>query len=595
MPITEFKLSKFTKPHADFFIGGAIFFAALMIFWFSPNYQIADSKYSMVVSESLLQHGSFALDHYAVPQASEIPNADGYQIKEINNHLYYFYPPGSSVLSVPYVALMNAFGVSAVNADGTHSLKGETTIQRGLAALLMAALACIFFYTARILLPRGWSSVVALAGALGTQIWSTASRGLWSDTWAILLLGFVILMLLWQESGRRPLNPVVLATLLAWMYFVRPTNALVVITVTAYVLLFFRRKFVLYAITGAAWGAGFVAYSWYHFGHLLPGYYTTNRLSTEVFWTALAGNFLSPSRGLLVYVPSLFFVAYALVRYRRELRWRRLVALSFIVMAGHLAASSCIAPWNGGGWCYGPRYSTGLVPWFVLLAILGIDAMRRWRAANETNSSLWNWRVPLGAGSLLVLLSLFINARGAISPETARWNAYPVNVDFQPERVWDWRYPQFLAGWLRPPPPKEFPFMQSRIDFASPEFEKYKWYGWSTGEGEFRWTETNDAGMFFALDKIDYSSLQIKLGTFLVPGKLDAQRVNIVLNGKEIATLLVSIGESRIYSVKLPENALQHKNTLTLKMPDAASPESLGIGSDERFLGVRAEWMEFEP
>jgi hypothetical protein len=47
--------------------------------------------------------------------------------------------------------------------------------------------------------------------------------------------------------------------------------------------------------------------------------------------------------------------------------------------------------------------------------------------------------------------------------------------------------------------------------------------------------------------------------------------------------------------VKLPENALRNRNILTLKMPDAASPEALGIGSDERSLGVRAEWMEFQP
>lgn len=101
--------------------------------------------------------------------------------------------------------------------------------------------------------------------------------------------------------------------------------------------------------------------------------------------------------------------------------------------------------------------------------------------------------------------------------------------------------------------------------------------------------------MTFTLDKTDYSSLQIKLGTFLVPGKLDAQRVNIVLNEKEFASLTLSKGESRIYSVKLPENALRNRNILTLKMPDAASPEALGIGSDERSLGVRAEWMEFQP
>lgn len=600
MYMTKFRLPQSINRKTDRIIGALLVIVVSLIFWFSPNRQIGDSNYSMLVSESLLQHGSFMLDFYQVPHLTPTPqrgwivNGNVYQMEWIDNHLYYFFPPGTSVLSAPYVALLNACGISAVNADGAPDIQGEITIQASLSALLMALLASVFFFTARLVLPRGWSVLVALAGAFGTQVWSTASRGLWTDTWALLLLGFVVWMLLAQEAGRRRLNPALLASLLAWTYFVRPTNAIPIAAVTIYLFVYHRRLIVPYVVTGAAWGAGFIAYSWYHFGHLLLGYYMANRLSGKMFWMALSGNLISPSRGLLVYVPVLFFVAYLLARYRREIMSRRLVVLSAAIIAGHLAAISSFLPWHGG-WCYGPRYSTGLVPWFVLLAILAIDAMRRWRAANAANVSLLNWQAPLVAGALLVLLCVFIHARGAASIETARWNASPVNVDVQPDRVWEWRYPQFMAGLILPPLPAEFPFAPAHIDFGSPEFEKFKWYGWSTSEEQFRWTETNEAGMAFTLDKTDYSSLQIKLGTFLVPGKLDAQRVNIVLNEKEFASLTLSKGESRIYSVKLPENALRNRNILTLKMPDAASPEALDIGSDERSLGVRAEWMEFQP
>jgi len=44
----------------------------------------------------------------------------------------------------------------------------------------MAGLAVIFFYTSRLVLPLTWSIVIALGGALGTQIFSTASRVLWT-------------------------------------------------------------------------------------------------------------------------------------------------------------------------------------------------------------------------------------------------------------------------------------------------------------------------------------------------------------------------------------------------------------------------------
>src|SRR6266516_88827 len=96
----------------------------------------------------------------------------------------------------------------------------------------------VFFFTSRLLLPTNWSGILALGGALGTQVWSTASRALWADTWGMLLLGIVVYLLLAHEVGRRRINPIVLATLLSWMYFVRPTYAVPILAITAYLFIF---------------------------------------------------------------------------------------------------------------------------------------------------------------------------------------------------------------------------------------------------------------------------------------------------------------------------------------------------------------------
>src|SRR6185295_10995456 len=120
--------------------------------------------------------------------------------------------------------------------------------------------------------------VLAVGAALGTQVWSTASRALWSDTWAILLLGITIYLLLADAVGRRRLNPFLLATLLAWTYFVRPTNSISVAAVSLYIFLERRDQFVRFGLTGLAWLAAFVLYSWYHFHQLLPKYFLTGRL-----------------------------------------------------------------------------------------------------------------------------------------------------------------------------------------------------------------------------------------------------------------------------------------------------------------------------
>jgi hypothetical protein len=578
-------------------LGAALFLIMFLIFWASPIRDMTDSNYAMLTSQTLFQYHTFRLDHYRWPDLRTIDrsglgaNTTVYQIESVNGHLFYYFPPGTSVLSLPYAALMKTLGVSAANADGSYNPQSELAIQGNLAAFLMAAATVIFFYLGTLVLPIGWSMVIALGGALGTQVWSTASRVMWSDTWAIVLVALVIWLLLRRETGAKStrLSSSMLATLLAWSYFVRPTNSIAIVAITAYILVFQRRSFLAYAITGAVWCGLFMIYSWHNFGLALPYYFHFDRLHFGQYGEALAGNLISPSRGLLVFVPAIFFVVYLILRFRKKLILKRLVVLALIVIVGHLLTVAAFVPWHGGG-CFGPRYSTGLAPWFVLLAILGVRTMLDHKPARG------EYRAQLIAGGTLLVLSVFINARGAISYETSLWNDSPVNVDVNARRVWDWRYPQFLAGLILPPRPKDFPAINApaTIDLTSHDADKFLWYGWSGPEPVFRWTCADEATVIFKLENQTDLLLKIEASPFLFPGKIERQTLQISINDKPVSDLVLDEAKEYDLALRLSAGDLKQQNVLRLHLPRATSPRSLRIGYGSKRLGLAVRAITFQ-
>ncbi len=415
--------------------GLSIFAAVALSHAFSPVRQFCDSQYSLLLSENLLKKQSFALDAY-FPLGPEDPVP--YQLIERQDHLYHWYGPGSSVLSVPFVAIMNLAGLSAVDRDGRYSEAGERRMQGWLAACLVGALCAIIFLTARLLLPLNWSIGVALSAGMGTSLWSTASRGLWAETWTVLIFGGVVYIVMADAVGKTPLSPTFLATLLSWGFFTRPTAAVVVLVVTGYVLACRRKIFLRYALVGAAWLAAFIAYSWILTRELIPDYYR-HPMNLDTFAISLPTHLVSPSRGLLVATPLFIFFVLLAVSFRRHVQQRSLTIAAGCIIIVHLALISAnIAWWGSGG--YGPRLSTSLVPWFFLIGIVGLDALMK-----TTLSRAW-----LVGGAAATTLSVALHAPGALSEATWTWHDHPVYLDDDPWRVWDWRHPQILA-WLIPP------------------------------------------------------------------------------------------------------------------------------------------------
>jgi hypothetical protein len=119
------------------------------------------------------------------------------------------------------------------------------------------------------------------------------------------------------------------------------------------------------------------------------------------------------------------------------------------------------------------------------------------------------------------------------------------------------------------------------------------WYGWSGIEPEFRWTDGKRAALVFALPRVEDMTLQIKAGPFVTGERLPKQLVGLSLNGHQLEWLELAGEGMRQFSLLLPKQMLSGSNVLTLELPQAASPGSLGVGDDSRLLGIRVEWIEF--
>jgi hypothetical protein len=432
-------------------IGPWLFAVTSVVFMLSPIWELSDARYSMLLSESIIRNHSVYMNGYQFPEPireaercvpPSPPLQSGfltYQLDRVGGNVVYCYPNGTSILSIPLVGLMNALGVHCYSQDGRYLPLGEGFMQRVLAALLMAGFTVVVFNTALQMLEVGPSLIVAVGTAFGSQVWSTASRVMWSHTWLIFLGGLAAYYLLGRETGgTKRAHPIALATLLSWMYFVRPTGAIPIICVTIYTFLFCRSGFIYYALTGLAWFTGFVVYSWFTFGKLIPDYYLDSRISINSIATTLPAILISPSRGLFIFVPALIFVFYLLIRCWATMPYPRLAILSLSIVTIETVLVALWPVW-WGGFSFGPRLLSDVIPWLALLAILGCAA--RLRSSHKFS------RAEIATALSLLALSIAINGWGTISIAPAMWNV-EVDIDRHPERVWNWSNPQFMAGLL---------------------------------------------------------------------------------------------------------------------------------------------------
>lgn len=427
-------------------IAVAIAALTLVVHNASPNVTSSDSVRFVPAAESLVARGSLDVSWSRTLPNGGVANTAMYQEPgDLTAPIYPYYPLGPVLVAVPVVAagrVTDAVGLTG-SVEAELRRKGTWRLERLTASLVIAATTAILYLVAYLWFAgsprrrRSLAAAVALAFAFATPAWTTGSRGLWQHGPSMLMLSLALLIAVRARTDDRPVA--LLGVVLGAAYLMRPTNSVAILAFSAWVAVCHRRRLLAHLAGLGAVLAGLAMVNLKLYGGLLAPYYRPGRQGHNPdLLEALAGNLVSPARGIFAFSPILLL---ALVGVAVRLRRREVQAIDLTVWAvvvGHWLVISVSAPQWWGGYAIGPRLFSDMVPLLVFAALPALDRLPSGRPAVVRLAT-----VALVAG---LLVSVAVQAQGAMMRSMWCWNALPRNIDQYPERVWTVRHGQLVAG-----------------------------------------------------------------------------------------------------------------------------------------------------
>ena len=417
----------------DKLVSATLFAIILIGYVLSGNRAPFDSALYLHTALSLVREGNTDLNEYPEMIAKVWWPPD-----RVDGHYYDTAPIGTPVLAVPIMWAIDRAWALLGWGDYQNYLEHNfpVDLQSIIASVVMAVTAVLLYHIARRWLTRPYAALLTLIFAFGTTAWSVVSRTLWQHGPSMLLLTIALLLVIQAEGQPSRVQYVGLIAALA--YVTRPTDSIVVIAYTLFVLLFYQRWLWRYLAWAAAVVVPFIAYSLTTYHTLLPPYYRAfTQLSGATFFEALIGQWLSPSRGLLIFSPILILAIIGVVLKIRHREWQQLDSLLLSIIGLHWIVISLWWNWWAGV-SFGPRIWSDMLPYLIYFVIPALAVL----------SKLSHVRRAAAQSSVAVLLafSVFVHYRGANAAEPMDWNGSPAPIDSYPQRVWNWRDPQWLRG-----------------------------------------------------------------------------------------------------------------------------------------------------
>ncbi len=408
--------------------------------------RIDDSVPARLLPFSLLINHSLYLDHWVEPY---MPSARGpfgvYFVERYHGHWISAYPIITPLVVAPLYVIPARWL--------THlppSLRYQPAIRvslidvmEKLSASLIAVLSALLLYLAVSKLASVRTSlIVCLAYGLASTTWVISSQALWKQGMGELAFAFLLWALVRNpDSG---LYPVYVGLALAVAAANAPPDGVMIFPFLIYFARQPVKRLARFVAPLAAIGIPVLLYNVHFFGTPLMGYpayaaatsHPAGSFLRTPFFVAVAGLLASPSRGLLIYVPWTAFAFWGAVRIwkDRDFDWAPyLIAGMALIFFGYAKFSGW---W--GGWCFGPRYLTNLMPFFAFFLIPVWPRIERKKL----------FRV---AFVLCFAFAVWVEVVGAFFYPNGNWDSVPVAVDRAPERLWNWRDNQILRSWSAGP------------------------------------------------------------------------------------------------------------------------------------------------
>ena len=420
--------------HWRTFLPFGIFLTCFLIYlpFDLPTVGNASDNYWYVPSSiSLLHEGNLELSEYN----ELIQDRSSYGIVRYRGLPYNLFPFGTSLITLPLVVLGEFLFHNTDQITHFFAIAAFT-------AKVLAALSAAFLFVTVLRLTDSLplSLFLSIVFAFATSHFSLHAGGLWSHNTSLLLITMALCILVGPEQ-----HLYLAAAPLAFAFIARPTVAVHIVFITIYVFLFHRRHFFRFACVGGLIGLLFMLFSYHVFGRLIPPYYGAGRLDFRHFGEALAGNLVSPNRGLFVFTPlflgSVYGMYWSFKTKTVDARFYRLLSLMAVF---HWVLISTFRHWWAGA-TIGPRFFGDNLSVLTLLLIPAVNQVRQRRLL-----------YPVAAFALL--WSLWVQIHAVTSSQVYRWNFTPVKLGVDPSRIWDWKDMQILRTALPESAIKNLPY-----------------------------------------------------------------------------------------------------------------------------------------